>query len=409
MIDTGKMKKLVLLTISVWLAFSGCENMENIPGNGPEQEGNLSFDTRSVSQELMDHSRLFLFDGDNRNNAIGQYNREIIGISRNANILSAQVEAGKWNIGMVSCETNPLTQLKTPVRGTALKDNLMWETVPVAGSLPDTPEILTEVIEGINILPDINNQATANYRRHVAKIEILLKDGVGFKTGGGHYVYLKNVPTSISWGKSLYPNKDNPYHSGEIRMTKELTFQDAGSGHQKSEAASFIIPAHISTSATDLTTHKLKLGVIFKTVGGTTYEKHDVVINEAPRDNSILRVNLTAKGGVEVKTEIVDWELESSTIIPEFYNMVSNGYNAASQEWTFTMTMNQERNWHVRLGGANPNYFEFVNATASSGQAGITAIRIRRSSSHPGGTYSATLSLYVSGYNQVVQSWNIND
>lgn len=400
------MKKLILLTISVWLAFSSCDELGNNPVDNPGQGGNLTFDTRNVSQELMDNARLFLFDGDNRNNADGQYHGEIVGISRNANILSAQVMAAKWNIGMVSCETHPLTQLKLPVRGTALGDNLMWRTVPVNGTLPDTPEILTEVIEGIDILPNVDNQATANFKRHVGMIRVVLKDGVGFSTGGGHYVYLKNVPTSISWGKSYFPGRDNPEHSGEVRMTKELTFQDAGSGHQKSNEVNFIIPAHRSANESDVTTHKITLGVKFKTVGGTDYEK-EIVLDQMPRDNTILQVNLTAKGGVEVKTQIVDWNVESGTANPTFYEMTGNGYNAGTQEWTFTLKMNQERNWHVRLGGANPEYFEFVDATSASGQQGTTIIHVKRSSVHPGGNQTATLSLYISGFNQIVESHNI--
>ena len=400
------MSKSFLYFITLLLfVLSACDNSSSeIPE--PKQTGSLTFDTRSVTQEYMDNMRVYLFDGDNRNNAEGQYYMKLLNMIKLNNELKANVEVGLWDLGLISCEDNPLTELKEPVRGSAPKDVLMWRTLPVNNNLPDTPEIQTVLIKGVNIQAETTKEIGATLTRHVGMVRVVLEDGVGFRTGTEHSVYLKNVPTSLSWGGSLYPGRDNPEHSGNIPMTKGMTLTDAGSGHQKSNEVNFIVPTHKSTFDGDVTTHKMTLGVKFTTLGGTLFEK-EAVISDPPQDNKILLVKVTAKGGVEVKTEIADWELEPSTSNPKLYAMVVENYNPTTQEWVFNLTMNQERNWWVKLEGANPEYFDFVDSSATSGQLGTTTIRIKRSSLHPGGTHTIKLSLSVSGYNNVVESWTI--
>lgn len=400
------MSKFFLYFITLLLfVLSACDNSNSeIPD--PNQTSSLTFDTRSVTQEYMDNMRVFLFDGDNRNSAEGQYYMELLNITRTGDILSANVEVGLWDLCLVSCENNPLAGLVSPVRGSAPKDILMWKTLPVSGALPDIPEIRTTVIDDVNIQAGVAHAVGASLTRHVGMVRIVLEDGVGFRTGTDHSVYLKDVPTSLSWGGSLYPGRDNPDHSGNIPMTKGMTLTDAGSGHQKSDEVNFIVPTHKSTYVGDVTTHRMTLGVKFTTLGGTLFEK-EAIINDPPQDNKILLVKVTAKGGVEVKTEIVDWDLEPSASNPTLYTMVADSYNPTTEEWVFNLTMNQERNWWVKLEGVNPEYFDFVDSSASSGQLGTTAIRVKRSSLHPGGNYTAELSLYISGYSNVAGSWTI--
>lgn len=399
------MNKLYLYFITLFLfVLSACDNSNNeVPE--PNKTGSLTFDTRSVTQEYMDNMRIYLFDGDNRNSADGQFYMKLLNLVKVGDKITTSAEVGLWDIGLVSCENNPLTALKDPVRGSDPKDVLMWKTVPVAGNLPDIPEIRTTVIDGVNIQTGVTKSVGASLTRHVGMVRVVLEDGVGFKTGN-HSVYLKNVPTCLSWGGSLYPSRDNPEYSA-TPMTKTITMIDAGAGHQKGkDPVEFIVPTHKSTSAGDVTTHKITLGVKFNTLGGTLFEK-EAVISDVPQDNKILLVKLTAKGGVEVKTEIVDWELESSTSNPKLYTMVVDNYNPTTEEWVFKLTMNQERNWWVKLEGTNPEYFDIVDSSTTSGQFGTTAIRVKRSSLHLGGSQTAKLSLYISGYSNVVQSWTI--
>lgn len=365
----------------------------------------LDFDTRSVSSGLMSNMRLFLFDGDDRNNANSQFYKELFNTSYSDDKITVSMESGLWNIALVSCEYGTLNPLVAPIRGFAPRDLLMWKTVPVDGVLPDTPDIRTDLLDGVHIAANASLKKHASLDRHVGMVRVCLTDGVGFNTGSGHVVYLKNVPTSLSWGGSLYPNKTTPDHSGNISMNGSLTFVNTGNGRQKSsDMVDFIVPAHKSTEENDTTTHKLVLGVKFNTISNTLFEK-EITINRVPRDNKIVQVNLSAKGGVEVATEIVDWNLENSTISPDLYTMQADGYDSSSGEWVYRITMHQERNWWVALAGADSDCFEFVDTTASSGQQGVTTIRVKHR--NPSSGCRATLSLYISGYAHAVESWEI--
>ena len=395
---------LYFVVLLLFVAYACDNSVSEIPET--QEMSSVTFDTRGVTQQYMDNMRVYLFDGDNRNSAQGQYYMKLLGITQTDSVLSANVEAGLWDIAMVSCEDNPLAALQLPVRGVAPKDLVMWKTLPTGGTLPDIPEIRTTVLGGVNIQSGISKTVGASLTRHVGMVRVVLEDGIGFRAGDGHSVYLKNVPTTLSWGGSLYPGRDNPEHSGNTPMLKNMTLADAGGGHQKSDVVEFIVPTHKSTHAGDVTTHKMIFGVKFITLGGTLFEK-EVVLNDVPQDNRILLVKVTAKGGVEVKTEIADWELESSTSSLKLYEMLVNSYNPTTQEWVFNLTVHQERNWWVNIEGTNPEYFDFVDSSASSGQLGTATIRVKRSSLHPGGNHTAKLSLYVSGYGNVVESWTI--
>lgn len=333
------------------------------------------------------------------------YHHQILDMVRTPEYLKMKMPQGVWNAVIVSCnESNIHSQITKPEFNTSKSDMPMWVTQPAGGLLPEVPQIRTALVDGLVIDEDRIQNASAILERNVAKVRVVLKDGVGFRTEGAHTFSLKNVPTSLSWDGSLYPNKSNPTTSVHPMTKSVRLFSSQQEGHQRSDTIDFIIPAHKSLSVADTTIHKLTLGMKLMTLGATTFEK-EVTIATVPKNNKVLLLNLTAKGGVEVAVEVAEWTTVSTTETTEMYKM--SLLSADSKTAKYAMTMIQERNWWVTL--ADTDNFEFTETSRTFGQQTYTpaSIEIRRKTS--GQPLSTTLNLHIDGLQGLVEKYNVAD
>lgn len=398
-------KYIVSIFILCLISYA-CSNEENEAISEDEVVRNgLQLKFGEVSDNIRNYTDIYVFNGEGAKANFYKY--KIYDVARVGNNLKMDVLAGKWNIVLVGCNELDIRQkLIQPAVPTPKerKDLPMWQTVNVGNNLPDVPEIRTALINGIQIVKDQNHNAQASLERNVAKVRVVLADGVGFKIGGGHTVSLKNVPTTLAWDGSLYPGRDIPTITS-YPMTKSATFSASTiQGHQKSDTIDFIIPAHRSTSPTDISTHKITLGVDFITAGGVSFKK-DVVLQTVPKNNKILLVNVTAKGGVEVAIDIKDWETVVSTNNLDMYSLTSDSNTGTIA--TFKMNMKQERNWWVTL--EDPVNFEFVDGSSSFGQLTTTPVNIQVKRKTAGAAMSTKLNLYISGFDNLREQYNVTN
>lgn len=380
-------------------------------GDDAVVEGYVSSDASSPRVEVVlntsnvasNNSEIYVFNG--QEPKLDYYHHKVLNIERTPEYLKMKMPEGQWNAVIVGCnEVNIHSLLNMPEFVGTKSQMPMWVTQPANNLLPEVPQIRTALVDGLIIKEDRVENASATLDRNVAKVRVVLKDGVGFKVGGQHNFLLKKVPTSLSWDGSLHPNKNNPTISS-LPMSKSVRlFAAEQAGHQKSDTIDFIIPAHKSKSATDTTTHKIVLGMKLTTIGSTVFEK-DVIINTVPKDNKVLLVNLTAKGGVEVAIEVADWKTVSSTESLEMYKMIlkSNDSKVAK----YAMSMLQERNWWVTLD--DTDNFEFTNTSTTFGQKTNSPVNIEVKRKTSGQTLSTSLNLHVDGLNGLVEKFSIKD
>ncbi len=393
--------KYAVLILSLLLGISSCSNEEVIADTEIVRNG-LQLRVAGVSENIRQYTDIYAFNGQAPN--LDYFNHMPLNIERTSEYLKMDMLVGKWNFVLVGCnEMDIRSRLIAPQFAAIKSDMPMWVTQPSGGLLPDVPEIRTAMINGLTIVKDQSHEATAVLDRNVAKVRVVLKDGVGFKLGGGHTFSLINVPTSLSWSGGLYPNKTNPTTTS-IPMKKEVTFHESEdqSGHQQSDTIDFIIPAHKSQSVGDISTHKISVGVSLITAGGTDYI-NEVEIPIVPQDNKILEISLIAKGGIEVKVDVKDWATVYSTNNIDLYTMTlagNSGYVA-----TYAMNMKQERNWWVTL--EDPINFEFVDENIISGQKTASPVNIMVRRKTAGAALSTKLNLFIAGLDGSKEQYDI--
>lgn len=393
--------KYAVLAFSLLLSYSSCSNEEVIADNEIVKNG-IQLRGAGVSENIRQYSELYAFNGQSPN--LDYFNHMPLNIERTSEYLKMDMLVGKWNFVLVGCnEMDIRSLLKAPQFTFAKSDMPMWVTQPSGGLLPDVPEIRTALIDGVTIVKDQSHEATAVLDRNVAKVRLVLKDGVGFKLGGGHTFSLINVPTSLSWSGGLYPNKTNPTTTSSP-MTKAATFHESEdqAGHQQSDTIDFIIPAHKSLSVGDISTHKISVGVKLITAGGTDYI-NEVEIPIVPQDNKILEISLIAKGGIEVKVDVKDWATVYSTNNIDLYTMTLSGNSGYVA--TYTMNMKQERNWWVTL--EDPTNFEFVDESVTFGQKTVSPVNIQVRRKTAGAALSTKLNLFISGLDGSKEQYDI--
>ncbi|WP_165043584.1 FimB/Mfa2 family fimbrial subunit [Dysgonomonas sp. ZJ709] len=364
----------------------------------------LQINLFNVSDNIRDYSEVYVFNGEDPNTNFFHHKILNNNIERTSESLKMTTAVGKWNFVLVACSEMDIRSRLTPPTASFIRSNTpMWVTQPSGGILPDVPEIRVATINGITITEDTYETAEAILERNVAKVRVVLADGVGFKTGAGT-VSLKNVPTSLSWDGSLFPNKNTPTVGVPMTKTFAISNSPSISGHQVSDTIDFIIPAHKSTSASDFSTHLITVQVNLKTAGSTDFIK-EVVVPIPPKNNKILLVSLTAKGGVEVKVDVKDWATVVSNEDVDMYAMSQISTTATMA--TFSMNMKQERNWWVTL--EDTNNFEFVDESKTFGQKTISpaTIQVRRKTS--GVALSTKVNLFISGLDGLKEQYVVNN
>lgn len=389
----SKIRYIILIFILAFL-YCSCDDSSGWSGeSSSSRELLLSFDAVSRSSAVSDNTDVYVFNSSNL------FHHKVLNVVRTSESMTMNMPAGTWNLVFVGCLEQDIRQQLISPNTSAERPNLpMWRTTSKGdGTFPDAPEIRTALIDNLSITANTNQTATASLERNVAKIRVILDDGVGFAIGSDNTVSLKEVPTALSWDGSLYPNKDNPaVGSMSDKQITLVSFTDKP-GHVKSESpVEFIIPAHKSKSSGDVSTHKMKLAVKFKTLSSGTYFSKIVEVQTIPQCNQIVELHLTAKGGIEIEVKVAEWEIVRSDYNPELYTFTQGTKTGTLA--TYTMNMKQERNWWVSL--ENDKDFEFVDGTAAFGQftSSPATIQVRRKA---GGTTTGNLStklmLYISG------------
>ncbi|MFR4037159.1 MAG: hypothetical protein ACLTZT_04720 [Butyricimonas faecalis] len=215
-----------------------------------------------------------------------------------------------------TANTNFSGGLIQPVRRAARKDLKMWETQPTGGVLPSMPELRgTASIDGQQVIGGQDNSVagTTILSRNVALVKVIADAG-GLDVNGTHKLELKDVPTTLNWEGGLFPTAKNPRVS-TVPMTGTFRVKDSTSlpGHQRSDTLYFVIPAHkgndyLNANPKDTTESHMKVSVDLACVGGSHFQKTDVVIPRVPRVNGILLVRLLVGGKLDVTADILGWE-----------------------------------------------------------------------------------------------------
>lgn len=361
----------------------------------------LRIDT--ISSNIGDNTDVYVFNASGSN--AGYFHHKALNVERAPGYVKMSMPSGIWNLVLVGCSESDISSLLTfPVFSAERSGLLMWQTQPEGGLLPDVPEIRTALIDNLTINADQTHTTSASLIRNVAKVRVVLEDGVGFTRGNGHTVSLKNVPTSLSWNGGLYPDKDNPVVSS-VPMTKAITFSESSEqGHLKSDTVDFIIPAHKSVSPADISTHKITLAVNFERSSGYAFSK-EVEIETVPKSNSILLLSLIANGRMDIKVNIQDWNTVSSHIDLQMFDfsLLENNGTIAS----YQMNMKQERNWWMTL--EDTQNFEFVDDAVTLGQFTASPVNIQVRRKTGGAAMSTKLNLIIAGFDGLYQQYDVTD
>ncbi|MGR4838288.1 MULTISPECIES: BACON domain-containing protein [unclassified Bacteroides] len=309
---TGKKVNILLAYLLPLLIFA-CTDDKEAP-NTTKGNPSLTFVMTKSLGSIIGNTQVYLFDGEGAD--AGQFRQKVPDITYGADRLTMSVAAGKWDFMLVSADRDISGQVIQPVRGQARSALKMWETHPSGGVLPSMPELRTAYLAGQQVIANQANTATetALLARNAALVKVEIADAGGLDVNGTHTLKLTNVPTTLNWEGGLYPDKNNPAVS-TAPMTGTFTVRNktSESGHQYSDALSFIIPAHkgsdyLNSSPVDTTTSHLKLSVDLACEGGTRFQKTDVVIPRVPRANATLLVRIFLGGKLDVSTDILNWE-----------------------------------------------------------------------------------------------------
>lgn len=305
----------IMRNIKIWgtfllgiLIFSCTEVESELPVEGKNGSPTLSFDMTRSPQSIVDNTQVYIFD-----NPSWDFYKPVLNITSNANKLTMPVDAGTWNLALVTAETSIASNIKSPVRGET-RTGKMWETQSVGGELPSMPELRTAYISGQQVIANQQNYGneTAVLYRNVAQVKVIIDKTRGLDPAGTHKLELSKVPTTLNWAGGLYPDKIHPAVSADpLKGTFTIKNKANEPGIQDSDTLSFIIPAHKGNdflgAHKDTTEHKLEVSVDLACLGGVRYQKANVTIPRVPRVNGILLVKLSMIGQLEVNAEIIDW------------------------------------------------------------------------------------------------------
>lgn len=395
----ARVKYIISVFFFSFLCFSCSDENQ---GNSEEPFSSaLYLRVDTISSDIGTNTDVYVFNAQGAN--VDYFHHKVLNMERFPGYMKMNIPSGTWNFVLVGCvESDIRSNLTYPAFSAAKSKLLMWQTLPENGVLPDVPEIRTSLIGNLTINTNEMHSVSASLERNVAKVRVVLGDGVGFAAGARHTVSLKDVPTCLSWSGGLYPDKDNPIVSN-VPMTKTITFSESQvRGHMLSDTVDFIIPAHKQASSADISTHKIKLAVNFEKLSGYLFSK-EVEIQTVPKSNCILLLTLTATGGIDVKVDIQDWKTVSSNPDLQLFDFSSIG-NTGNLA-TYCMDMKQERNWWVTLD--DTENFEFVDDVVTLGQFTASPVNIEVRRKTGGAAMSTKLNLFVSGFDGLYQQYDV--
>ena len=307
---------LTFIVLLLMLLLEGCTDSNIMQINQKQEDGqsNLSMQMKSVPAELINNSRLYVFDEYN------QFVKEQFNIDKSGDKLSTTMTVGKWNLILLSCNTDISGELMIPYGGN-IENSPMWETKLIAPAnqfLSQTPaELSYAPIFNTQIQQGITTYKNASLNRNVAKIQVILEEYTGFGnivagTNPLAFVELLDVPTTLAWSGKYLPTRDTPYLSDKP-IREYFNFNS----ELKADTVDFIVPAHRGDDAfaathSDTTHHKLRLRASMPLNNTSYYGKTPIEIPFVPKINRIVQVVLKFRGepdtNLDVKVTVKDWE-----------------------------------------------------------------------------------------------------
>lgn len=307
---------LTFIVLLLMLLLEGCTDSNIMQINQKQEDGqsNLSMQMKSVPAELINNSRLYVFD------EYSQFVKEQFNIDKSGDKLSTTMTVGKWNLILLSCNTDISGELMIPYGGN-IENSPMWETKLIAPAnqfLSQTPaELSYAPIFNTQIQQGITTYKNASLNRNVAKIQVILEEYTGFGnivagTNPLAFVELLDVPTTLAWSGKYLPTRDTPYLSDKP-IREYFNFNS----ELKADTVDFIVPAHRGDDAfaathSDTTHHKLRLRASMPLNNTSYYGKTPIEIPFVPKINRIVQVVLKFRGepdtNLDVKVTVKDWE-----------------------------------------------------------------------------------------------------
>lgn len=284
----------------------------------PTQYGEVRMDLSNLTRGVSDNVDIYLFNGDASSADNGKFRTKLINVERQEDVLTARdVPAGMWDIVLASTADGlNLGSIIQPAPGSVRSSAKMLEMAPVAGVLPQAPEIVTGSVNE-NLLPDQMNYASISMKRNVAQVQITLDDPAGYANyawGNPHKVTLSNIPTTVSWSGALWPDKNSPAVTpAGVGMSDYLTIpQD----RQSCSTVTFIVPAHNGVNAADVSTHKMKVSAWLKLGSGNQFVREDIEVPVAVQANERVLLKLRpTDNDLDIQFNILPWTyVENSTI-----------------------------------------------------------------------------------------------
>lgn len=331
-ITTVGLSLFLLSSLSLFNACSSDDDNQVVPEEGTEAFLRMNF--RAVDNDIMNNTKLFVFDTTDKFKQLQYTTREV-------DTLSAKMVVGNYNLVLLSA--NGSYAYNTPSVNSPMASSLMFKlgTDPLHNDtlLKEAPELRYDKLTNVPIISGQTTKESSILNRNVVKIKVVLDTdaSVGISPAMGQnfanaFVSLYNVPTSLTWdGNFALDGSSKPIvDSRPLRKAFNVT-QVAPS--LKVDTVSFIVPAHrgnefdsdgkvtVPESSIVPFSHKFRIRVGLP-VGGTVMIK-DV---ELTRDD-LLRPNhivvLTVKfigepdGGLYINPYVVPWSdyIEQNDVI----------------------------------------------------------------------------------------------
>lgn len=383
------MKKILRLTALVpvlaTLYFVSCTQTDPKIDESKGHNFVMTFDAASAftDAEVIQNMRLFSFYRGTASDR--KFRKEIYGITRQSNTLSATVEVGDWYYGALSAPAG--TTIIAPNPTLAMDVSPMYKYEPtvsvLTGKSDDAAEIfLSNIPLSIVASPPVNT-ASMDIARNVAMVELVISKATATfsKTSDKHLIKLHDVPSTISYTGALLPSKDNPaLLASPLQAKLKMIDHPTETGHLKSDTVRFIIPAHKGVNDADVTSLKMKISVDLDRINGTTFSK-EAEIPVVAECNRILRVSITVDDGIEIGTQVLPWnKVTINETVGEKYTgwlYVKAGSTGNGQSWRDALpTINSAINKVVALRAAGHAVYGILVAGGSDKvyTEGITAL-----------------------------------
>ena len=299
----------VVLTTSLFTVLSCSDETEN---TNKEHNLSMSFSTRAgeVGADLVPTTRLFNFRNDNGGANDKKFYQEVLNLKRTADKITATVEAGQWNMALVSTPYGGT--IIAPEVGKHISQQPLYKYAPTYSEGTQTTDAHEMFLDNqpVTITGNTDQTLTAQLNRTVARVDLIIKKTTpNFKlVSAKHKIKLHNIPSTISYTGDLLPNAAAP-DTLPKGLEAPVTLKDIdGSSFEGTETITFIIPAHRgAANSGELVGVKMEVEVILERTGGSMFDKQET-ISLVAQCNKILQVEITVNDGLEFKTNVLPWE-----------------------------------------------------------------------------------------------------